>query len=63
MKSQENAKGVNVRSDIQATQECKHMDDWWLCQLTKDEREFYELCDYYPHCEDCPRFTPKNDKK
>lgn len=48
-----------MMKQTQDPRECKHMDGWWLCQLTKDERDFYELCDYYPHCEECPRFTPK----
>ena len=65
MKSQENAKGANVRSNTQEPQKCKHLGDYWSCGLTaetdNDGLEWEQPCDFYPHCEECPRFTPKTN--
>lgn len=46
-------------------QERVHLGDWWSCERTKEIvniEEWVQTCDYYPHCENCPDFTPKTKK-
>lgn len=46
-------------------QECEHLGDWWSCERTKETingEEWTQTCDYYPHCSNCPNFTPKTKK-
>lgn len=46
--------------------ECKHSGDYWSCGLTAETDneglEWTQMCDYYPHCENCPDFTLKNSQ-
>ena len=49
----------------QEPRECKHVGSFWSCKLTKEiinGEEWFQSCDYYPYCSDCPDFTPKIEK-
>lgn len=64
MKSQENAKGVNVRSNPQEPQNCKHAIRlcpfgiaWHIRNLTNRESQ----CKVEKHGWKCSKFTPKTN--
>lgn len=45
----------------QSPSECEHLTDWWGCLLT-DDGIWMQTCDYYPHCEACRHYEPKEKK-
>lgn len=45
----------------QRPSECKHLTDWWGCLLT-DDGIWMQTCDYYPCCENCKYYQPKEKK-
>lgn len=49
----------------QTPSECKHLSDWWSCERTAeiiDGEEWAQMCDYYPRCENCKHYDPKEKK-
>lgn len=49
----------------QTPSECKHLGYWWSCEMTAetiDGKEWAQTCDYYPRCENCKHFQPKEKK-
>lgn len=44
------------------SKECKHLGFWESCRLNEkiaNNEGWTQVCDYYPHCSDCPDFTQK----
>lgn len=49
----------------QTPSECKHLGNWWSCKRTAeiiDGEEWTQTCDYYPRCENCKYYQPKEKK-
>lgn len=47
------------------SKDCKHLGDWWSCDRTAeviDGEEWTQTCDYYPRCEICKDYQPKEKK-